>query len=140
MLFSPKKSKFKKYQKGSSPNLIKNNVNLKHKSINSIKIVSSEFGNIKIKHLLSIRLLIRKILKRRGFLRFEVFPQKPLSKKPQQIRMGKGKGPFSEWVVNLFAGLTICEIFCKDSIKKTLVVNLKKAQKRLSVKTIITYA
>lgn len=140
MLFSPRKSKFKKYQKGTLPNIIKNKLDYKKKSIDSIKIVSAEFGNIKIKQLLSIRLLIRKTIRKRGFMRFNVFPQKHLSKKPQQIRMGKGKGSFSEWVVNLFKGLTICEIFCKNSIKKNLAISLKKAQKRLPLKTVIQYA
>jgi large subunit ribosomal protein L16 len=140
MLFSPRKSKFKKYQKGSLPNKIKNNILFKTKSAPSIKLVSANFGPIKIKQLLSIRLLIRKSIRKLGFLSFNVFPQKIISKKPAQIRMGKGKGSFSHWVVNVFTGFTICEVFCRNSAKKSLYLSLKKAQKRLPIKTIIKYA
>jgi large subunit ribosomal protein L16 len=135
MLFSPKKSKYKKYQKGSIQNRVKNNCVLKIYLKKSIKLISKSHGQISAKELIAARFLIKKVLKKKGLVRFLVFPQKFISKKPSEIRMGKGKGNLSHWSVSLKRGSTICEIFLKKKFKKLIVRVLKRVQIRLCLNT-----
>jgi len=135
MLFTPKKSKFKKYQKGSIPNRIKNYYGFKIYLKKAIKLISRSHGNLSAKQLISARFLIKKVLKKKGLVRFLIFPQKFISKKPSEIRMGKGKGNLSHWSASVKRGSTICEIFLKKKFKNFIVKILKRVQIRLSINT-----
>lgn len=135
MLFTPKSMKFKKLQKGSFSNKLKNKWNLNIKTLTSIKLVSCSHGRLNVKQLTAIRFLIRKSIKKRGFIRFNVFPQKSISKKPSEIRMGKGKGNFFCWVADIKTGIIVCEIFVKSNFKRKILKLLKRAQIRLPIKT-----
>jgi large subunit ribosomal protein L16 len=138
MLFCPKIFKHKKHQKGKIPNIYNYNWSIIKKSKNSIKLVSSSFGRISIKELTSIRLLIRKFIRKKKFFFFNVFPSKILTKKPLEVRMGKGKGNFSSWVALVKPGTVICEILINNySTKKPIIKVLKCAKIRLNLKTII---
>jgi large subunit ribosomal protein L16 len=137
MLFTPKRSKYKKYQKGSLPNKLKNNSLLNYQSVKSSKLISTHFGNISTQQLIAIRFLIKKYLKKKAFIKFNIFPQRAVSKKPSEIRMGKGKGNFSHWSVNLKMGVIICEIFYKSNLRRQIFKILKRAQIRLSLMTCI---
>lgn len=138
MMFSPKKFKYKKFQKGSVPNKIKklNSFEYYHK-FSSLKLIVLEFGTLSTKQLVAIRFLIKKFVKKKGFLRFRVFPSHGISKKPLEIRMGKGKGNFSHWVTKLQKGSVICEIFYKKKYKLLLVRGLKKVRLKIPLNTIV---
>ena len=137
MLFSPNNSKFKKYQKGSITNKLQNNFNLNKFSNNFIKLISNEFGDLTVKQLTSIRFLIKKFIKKKGLVKFSVFPQRFISKKPLEIRMGKGKGNFSHWSAKVKQGTVICEILYKKRYLRSILKVLKRAQIRLPLKTLI---
>jgi large subunit ribosomal protein L16 len=92
MLFIPKKSKFKKKQKGKKLNII-NKIN----TINQLKygnmgLIALESGHINSKQLMALKQTINKIIKKKGKLKINIFPNTPISKKPVEVRMGKGKG------------------------------------------------
>jgi large subunit ribosomal protein L16 len=140
MLFTPKRSKFKKYQKNEFPNNIQTLINFKLRAAKSIKLVCLTQGHLKIKQFLDTRLIIKKVIRKKGFLRFNIYPQKSVTKKPLQIRMGKGKGGFSHWCAIFYKGNTFCEIRCKTSVFKRVCLALKKVQKRLPIQTLIKYA
>jgi len=139
MLFCPKSSKFKKFQKGRLSNRIIQNINLKERKKNCIKLLSMEHGRITSKQFTAFRFLVKKNIKKRGLLNFVSFPQISVSKKPLEIRMGKGKGAFSHWSSKMKKGSVICYIFCKNQNKKKILRNTKKAQIRLPILTKVNY-
>lgn len=106
MLF-PKKFKYKKQFKG----LIKGKTNRGSKLI---------YGNLGLKSLETTRLTSRQIeagrrvivrhMKRLGFLWIRVFPHTPVTSKPTEIRMGKGKGAVDYWAAKVKPGQIIYEI------------------------------
>ena len=136
MLFIPKKIKFKKQQKKTNFNRIYSNFyNLSSKSTFGLKALS--FGRITSKQLISIRQTIKKNIKKVGKLTFHVFPQTPISKKPKEIRMGKGKGAVDHWICKIKTGQIICEIKTESFLKG--VKALKLASFRFPLKTKIVY-
>ena len=110
MKLRPKKTKFDKSFKGKAINRI----------ISKNSYSQSHTGTIILKALMSCRLTskqieilyitINKVLKRSGTIHIPIFPNTPVSKKPNEIRMGKGKGAVYHWVCRILAGTIICEI------------------------------
>lgn len=97
MLFYPKNSKFKKQQKGNLPNRLNNLIILnRQNTFDSVKLVAASSGRISVKQLTAIRALIKKSIKKEGVLKIGLFPQTPITKKPAEVRMGKGKGAFNQ--------------------------------------------
>jgi large subunit ribosomal protein L16 len=135
MLFIPKKFKFKKQQKKNNFNQICSNFN--EKKSNNLSLKAMSFGRITSKQLISIRQTIKKNIKKVGKITFHVFPQTPVSKKPKEIRMGKGKGSVDHWISKIKVGQTICEIKTESFLKG--IKALKLASFRLPLKTKIIY-
>ena len=114
MNMRPKKTKYAKYQK----KLIK----LKHKRGNHFEWKSNklkfgdyglcviETGLLKASQIEAGRQVILRKLKRQGQLWIRVFPDVPLTKKPIEVRMGKGKGNIDFWGVSVKAGQVLYEI------------------------------
>ena len=138
MLFCPNKFKHKKHQKGSLPNKNSNNILLQQRFNNSIKLVSTSYGTLTSKHLTTIKFLLKKkTKKKKSLIKFKIFPQKSITKKPLEIRMGKGKGAFSHWAATVKKGTIICEIFLKLKFYRSIKRALKLVKIRLPIKTII---
>jgi ribosomal protein L16 len=135
MLFIPKISQIKRSQKGTLPNALSIHWDFYDKSNVSLKLVSNSFGSLTTKHLVTARFLIRKFIKKKGILKFYVFPQKAISAKPSEIRMGKGKGSFSHWSTNVQIGTVLCEIFFKKRFQRNIEHALKRVQIRLPLST-----
>lgn len=92
MLLIPRKQKYKKYHKGRIPNKINKYFNLHNLKQGSIGLKTVNFGILQSTQLKSFYLSINKIMKRKGKVLLKVFPHIPVSKKPIEVRMGKGKG------------------------------------------------
>jgi large subunit ribosomal protein L16 len=135
MLLIPKKQKYKKLQKGKSFNKIKpQNNHLVYGQI-GLKVLTS--SRVKSKQLVAIYNNIKKKIKKRGKVILTVFPQTPVTKKPTEIRMGKGKGGVSFWASKISAGSVICEI---STFYTALAINiLKKIRFKISPKTKLIY-
>jgi large subunit ribosomal protein L16 len=132
MLFIPKSKKFKKSQKGSLQNRItKTSPFFQLKGCVGLRAAAS--GRLTSKQLVSIKKIINKIIKKSGRLIMNLFPHLPVSKKPKEIRMGKGKGNVDRWVSKILAGSLLCEV---HTISPSLALAaLKAAQIRLPLKT-----
>ena len=111
MLLSPRKTKYRKQQKkkpfksvyGSSSGF----EGLNH---GVIGLKALEPGRLKSKQIQSVRNAINKKIKKIGRLKVNAFPHTPITKKPIEVRMGKGKGNVDHWVFNVRAGFILCEI------------------------------
>ena len=138
MLLIPSKSKFKKQQKGKS---------FKRISSKSNNLYSLKFGSIGLKALTSARLTsnqiesvrqsISKIIKKLGKIKINVFPDTPISKKPIEVRMGKGKGSVDHWIFKVKAGIVLYEI--ETEFISLAAKALRLGQIRLPFKTKIIY-
>lgn len=127
----PNKTKFRKMQKGSLKGMAK----ARHfVEFGEIGMQALSRGYVSSKQLESARIVINKFLNRTGKVIFRVIPDKPLTSKPIQTRMGKGKGAVSEWVASIKPGMVMIEIAGNVSLDLAREA-LRKASCKLSVNT-----
>jgi large subunit ribosomal protein L16 len=131
-LESPKKTKFKKFHKGKSFKKMINIKSIKNFKFKRIKLISSTAGRISANEIKSIKAIIRKGTKKKAKVKYTIFPNMGITKKPKGIRMGKGKGNLSSWVFNAKGGRILLSI--KTRSKKKIKKLLSKVRKRISVK------
>jgi large subunit ribosomal protein L16 len=138
MLFVPKKSKFKKLQKGKFFNKIHvSKSGLYQLKIGSIGLKSLSVNRFNSKQFETLKQTITKILKKSGKVIVNAFPHTPVSKKPIEVRMGKGKGNVDCWVFKVKPGFVFCEVVT-DNLE-TAIIALKTAQKKLNLKSKIIF-
>lgn len=91
-------------------------------------------GRLTARQIESARRAITKSMKRQGKLWIRIFPDKPITQKPLEVRMGKGKGGVEYWVSLIQPGRILYEIdgLSEDDSR----IALQSAQSKLSVKTI----
>ncbi|XBT18640.1 MAG: 50S ribosomal protein L16 [Candidatus Shikimatogenerans sp. Tcar] len=107
-MLEPKKNKFIKVHKRRLKGLsYRGNIlsfgDYGIKSIDKFKFINQ-------KQIESARVAINKFLKKGSKLYINIFPNKPITKKPQEVRMGKGKGNFDTWVCPVKPGRILFEI------------------------------
>lgn len=138
MIGIPKKSKYKKLHKGKLKNIIINNPFLKENiKFGNISLITLEAGRIFPNQILNCKQFLNKNLKKIAKFKINIFPHAPVTKKPLEIRMGKGKGSVDTWAANVFSGTKILEI---ESINKAKVLKtLTQIKNKLPVKTKIIY-
>ena len=138
MLLSPRRFKYRKQQKGKSVNRV--SINSKYNKrllFGSIGLKSLESGRLTAKQIQSVKQVINKKIKKIGRLKVNVFPQIPVSKKPVEVRMGKGKGNVDHWVFKVKAGTVLYEIETSSLLISTKAFEL--SQRRLPIKTKIIF-
>jgi len=129
-MLQPKKTKFRKVQKGR----MKGNAGRGHKlafGMYGIKSLDSNF--LTSRQIEAARIAATRYMKREGQLWIKVFPDKPITKKPLEVRMGKGKGAVEYWVAVVKPGRIIFEVggVPLDVAKEAL----RLAAQKLPVKT-----
>ena len=129
-MLSPKKTKYRKMQKGRMKGLSQRGHRLSNgmfgvKALNSVFVTSRQ---IEAAHIAATR-----YMKREGQLWIKIFPDKPITKKPLEVRMGKGKGALDHYVAVVKPGRIIFEISGVpiDIAKEAL----RLASQKLPVKT-----
>lgn len=129
MIF-PKKTKYKKVQKGSLPNkIISTKDNLTFGTFGFKAINWGLLNSIQIE---LIKRLITKRIKKTGKVWIKIFPHIPKTKKPIEIRMGKGKGSVHEWLSKIPQGTILVEL---DGITKKLATEIyNEVRKKLPIK------
>jgi large subunit ribosomal protein L16 len=133
-MLSPKKTKFRKYQKGNIKKIISNNVTLK---FGKFGLKSLESGKISASTIEAVRRTITRKFKRSGKIWIKIFPDIPVTQKPLEVRMGKGKGPPCFWVCRIQAGQILFEM---DGISLQLAKQaFKLANSKLPIKTILVF-
>ncbi|MDA3913222.1 50S ribosomal protein L16 [Oleiagrimonas sp.] len=129
-MLQPKRTKFRKMQKGRNRGLSQNS-NLV--SFGEFGLKATTRGQLTARQIEAARRCITRYVKRGGKLWIRVFPDKPISKKPIEVRMGKGKGNVEFWVAPIQPGRMLYEIEGVDEITAREAFRLAAA--KLSVQT-----
>jgi large subunit ribosomal protein L16 len=106
-MLSPKRTKYRKMQKGKMRGAAHRGSSV---SFGDFALQAEGRGFLTAREIESARMAIQRKVKRGGKLYIRVFPDKPLSKKPLETRMGKGKGTPEEWVAVVKPGRVLYEI------------------------------
>ena len=107
MLLQPKKSKHKKIQRGN----IKKHKRQKYRTcLGNYYLKAAQSGLLSSKQLESTRQSLTRKIKKKGKVWLKVFPQLPITKKPNETRMGKGKGVVQYWVARVNGGSILFEL------------------------------
>lgn len=115
-MLRPKKTKFRKYQKQSLRKSRKNVLFLDTLKEGIVRLDSLQSARITAKQLESSRQSINRRIKKLGKLQLKAFPDFPVSNKPTEVRMGKGKGAVEYWACKVKPGTTIFEISGADRV------------------------
>ncbi|WP_020394110.1 50S ribosomal protein L16 [Thiolinea disciformis] len=106
-MLQPKRTKFRKMHKGRNRGLAQAGNEV---SFGEYGLKSLERGRMTARQIESARRAINREVRRGGKLWIRVFPDKPISKKPLEVRMGKGKGNVEYWVALIQPGKVLYEI------------------------------
>lgn len=135
MLLSPRNFKYRKHQKGKSFNKVigSSNLGLVPLKFGSVGLKALSPGRLTAKQINSVRQAINKQIKKLGRLKVNIFPHIPITKKPVEVRMGKGKGNVDHWVFKVKPGFILYEI--ETLYMGVALKALKLGQARLPIKT-----
>src|SRR3990170_1332272 len=129
-MLMPKKTKFRKVQRGTR----------KGRSKGARTVAFGDYGLqavesvwLTAQQIEAVRVTLSRSLKKTGQLFLRVFPDKPISKKPAETRMGKGKGNVELWAAVVKRGRVVCEISGMDEVLARKI--LKTAAYKLPMKT-----
>ncbi|HUU02569.1 MAG TPA: 50S ribosomal protein L16 [Myxococcota bacterium] len=106
-MLQPKKVKWRKIQKGKRRGMAYRGSNL---AFGDIGIMATECGWVTARQIEASRVAITRHVKRGGKVWVRIFPDKPLTKKPLETRMGKGKGSPEYWVAVIKPGRILFEL------------------------------
>ncbi|MEN8213671.1 MAG: 50S ribosomal protein L16 [Pseudomonadota bacterium] len=106
-MLQPKRTKFRKMQKGRNRGLAERGSKV---SFGEYGLKATSRGRITSRQIEAARRTITRTVKRGGKLYIRVFPDKPITKKPLEVRMGKGKGGVEYWVAQVQPGRMLYEI------------------------------
>ena len=129
-MLSPKKVKFRKQMKGKMRGTARRGASL---NFGDYGLQATDCGYISAKQIEAARIAMTRHVKRGGKIWIRVFPDKPLTKKPAEVRMGKGKGAPEMWVAVIRPGLVLYEM--SGVTKEMAQEALRLAAHKLTVKT-----
>jgi large subunit ribosomal protein L16 len=129
-MLSPKRVKHRKMQKGRMTGAAHTGNTL---TFGEFGLQATTCGFITNRQIEAARIAISRETKRGGQMWIKIFPDKSLSKKPAEVRMGKGKGSPEEWVAVIKPGRILFEIGGVD--KATADAALRLAKYKLPVRT-----
>ena len=129
-MLSPKRVKYRKRQKGRMRGLAWRGSDV---SFGDYGLQATSCGRITARQIEAARIAMTRHIKRGGKVWIRVFPDKPISKKPAETRMGKGKGSPELWVAVIKPGRVLYEM--EGVAEETAIKALQLAAAKLSVKT-----
>lgn len=106
-MLQPKRTKFRKQFKGRNRGLAQRGSDI---SFGAIGLKAVERGRMTARQIEAARRAMTRHVKRGGKIWIRVFPDKPISKKPLEVRMGKGKGNVEYWVAQIKPGKVLYEM------------------------------
>ena len=129
-MLMPNKTKFRKQMRGR----MQGDAHIGNKiSFGSIGLQAIGRGYVTTRQIEAARRVITRTLKRGGKTWIRVFPDKPVTKRPAETRMGKGKGAVDTWVASVYPGRVLYEI---DGVPEEVATEaLRLAAYKLSIKT-----
>lgn len=129
-MLSPKKTKYRKAFKGRIHGVAKGGTEL---NFGSFGLKSTQAGRITARQIEAARRAINRHFRRAGKLWIRLFPDVPVSAKPAEVRMGKGKGSPEYWMCRVKPGRVMFEV---DGVPEELAREaFERAAAKLSVKT-----
>lgn len=129
-MLSPKKVKFRKQQKGRMRGKAYRGSTL---NFGDFGLQAVECGKLTSRQIEAARIAMTRKVKRGGKMWIRIFPDKPFTKKPAEVRMGKGKGSPEGWVAVIKPGRILYEM---EGVPRELAYEaLRLASHKLSVKT-----
>ena len=129
-MLSPKKVKYRKQQKGRMKGMASRGCNL---DFGEFGLQAIECGKVSARQIEAARVAMTRRVKRGGKIWIKIFPDKPFTKKPAEVRMGKGKGSPEGWVAVVRPGRVLYEM---EGVSRELAKEaLRLAAHKLSVKT-----
>ncbi|NCF09985.1 MAG: 50S ribosomal protein L16 [Gammaproteobacteria bacterium] len=106
-MLQPKRTKYRQQQKGRNRGLAQAGNRV---SFGEFGLRATGRGRITARQIEAARRAITRYVKRGGKIWIRIFPDKPISKKPLEVRMGKGKGGVEYWVAQIQPGRMLYEI------------------------------
>lgn len=106
-MLQPKRQKYRKQQKGRNDGLAYKGSSI---SFGSFGLKAMEHSRLTSRQLEAARVALTRHMKREGKVWIRVFPDKPLTSKPAEVRMGKGKGAVDHYVCEVQPGRVIFEV------------------------------
>lgn len=129
-MLQPKRTKYRKQQKGRNRGIAWKGNEI---SFGSFALKSLDNDRITSRQIESARIAMTRHMKREGAVWIRIFPDKPVTKKPQEVRMGKGKGAHDHWVALVQPGRIMFEL---DGVSTQVAMEaLQLAAQKLPVKT-----
>ena len=130
-MLMPKRTKHRKLHKGR----IKGNASRGTRiSFGDFGIKAMESGRITSRQIEAARIAMTREMKRAGKVYIRIFPDKPITKKPAEVRMGKGKGSVDHWVAPVRPGRILFEIGGGVTLEVAREA-MRLAQQKLPIKT-----
>jgi len=129
-MLQPKRTKFRKQQKGRVKGIAQRGHTL---AFGSFGLKSLESGFITSRQIEASRIAVTRAMKREGQVWIRIFPDKPITKKPAEVRMGKGKGAPEYWVAIVKPGTIMFE--AGGVPVETAKEALRLAAQKLPIKT-----
>ncbi|MGQ9508609.1 MAG: 50S ribosomal protein L16 [Thermodesulfobacteriota bacterium] len=129
-MLMPKKTKYRKMQKGRMKGAAYRGNKL---NFGEFGLQAVECGWLTSRQIEAARIAITRFIKRTGRVWIRIFPDKPITKKPAETRMGKGKGPPEDWVAVIRPGRILYEMegVPEDRAKEAFLL----ASHKLPIKT-----
>ena len=106
-MLSPKRTKFRKMMKGSNKGIAARGSDV---SFGDFGMQATEPGRLTARQIEAARMAITRHVMRDGKLWIRIFPHRPVTKKPLEVRMGGGKGGVEEWAADIQPGRVMYEI------------------------------
>ncbi len=130
-MLQPKRTKFRKVMKGRN----RGSANGHNISFGEIGLQATDRCRMTARQIEAARRAMTRHIKRQGKIWIRVFPDKPITKKPLEVRMGKGKGSVEYWVAQIKPGQMLFEM---QGVEETVAKEaLELAAAKLPVKTAI---
>ena len=129
-MLQPKRTKFRKQHKGRIKGLAKGGSDL---NFGSYGLKATEPERVTARQIEAARRAMTRHMKRQGRVWIRIFPDVPVTAKPIEVRMGKGKGSVDRWVCKVKPGRVMFEI---DGVSDSVALEaLRLAAMKLPVKT-----
>ena len=106
-MLSPKKTKYRKQQKGRIRGVAKGGTDI---TFGDFGLQATSSGLITARQIEAARIAMTRHIKRQGKIWIRIFPNKPITKRPAETRMGKGKGSVELWAAPVNRGRVLYEM------------------------------
>ena len=129
-MLEPKKIKYRRHHRGNRRRMATRG---SHVAFGSFGLKAMEPGWITARQIEASRIVISRIVRKVGKMWIRIFPDKPITAKPAETRMGKGKGALEYWVASIKPGRILFEI---DGVDRSMAEEaFRNASHKLPIKT-----